>query len=146
MNFRRHLHGAESPLSQTTPLLNVVFLLLCLFVVGFALAPAARETGIRLPGAAGEQCPGELVVDIASNGELTVNRLALTLDELRSRLLQLSREAPESVVLVRGDPDTTFAQVLGVLDACRIAEIDKYSVVAAPGGHESPGPRTPAMP
>lgn len=150
MNFRRHLHGVESPLLQITPLLTVVFLLLCLFVGGLAFAPAAREAYLQLPVVAGgqpiEHSPGEMVIEVASNGVLAVNRQALTPSELRARLVRFSSETAVSVVLVRVDPDAPFMQVLGVLDACRTAEIDKYLFVAGSGDLPALASRPPATP
>ena len=147
MNFRRHLRGAELPLFQVSPLLNVVFLLLCLYLAVAVLDPAAREQEIQLPAIASGQpvqhVPGELIVRIASTGVLQLGRQTLTLDELRARLGQLSRDVPDSVVLVRADRDTPFAQILGVLDACRSAEIDKCSFVTMPSEREAAPARVP---
>ena len=140
MNFRRHIRGEALPLFSMAPmLLNVALLLLCLLLGAGMWKPAACETGSRLPAVAGqpvEHVPGELVVGIASNGVLTVNRQTLTIDELRARLRQLSFDVPESVVLVQADRQTPFAHVLDVLDACRSAEIDTYRFVAAPDDSE----------
>ena len=136
MNFRRHLRNTESPLVQSTAWLNVALLLLGLFVGGLALVPPPREAGVWLsvPGnaPADMSSPDGMVIEIAASGELSVNRQALTSEELRVRLIRFSRETVESVVLVRADTRASLAHVLGVIDACRNAAIDQYRVSALP--------------
>ena len=137
MNFRRHMRGSELPLFQIAPLLTVALLLLCLFVGAAMLPPATREAEVVFPMVANGQSvkhhAGELIVSIAATGAVTVNRQVLPLEELRSRLQQLSHEMSESAVLVHADREAPFATILCVVEACRSAEIDYYQVVAAPG-------------
>ena len=138
MNFRRHKRGSEISPLQSAPLLSVILLLLCLQVGGVTFMPAPHEeVAVHLPvvgdGQPVEHRAGELVVEIAASGTLQVNHGSLTMDELRARLQQLSRDVAESVVLVRADPDTPLAKVIAVVEACRIAEIDRYSVMAIVG-------------
>jgi biopolymer transport protein ExbD len=132
MNFRRQLRAPDALLMQTTPLLNVALLLLCLFVGGSAFVPAVPQPGFELSdGMSGQpftQRPEAMVVEISGAGELSVSRQKLTLDELRVRLRQLAREMLEPAVLVRADPVAQVSHVLGVLDACRSAEITRYSL------------------
>ncbi|MEI8242218.1 MAG: biopolymer transporter ExbD [bacterium] len=132
MNFRRQLRAPDAPLMQTAPLLSVVLLLLCLFVGGSAFVPAVHEPGFELSdgtnGQLVEQRPEAMVVEISPAGELSVSRQALTLDELRVRLRQLSREMPDPVVRVRADPGALVLHVLGVLEACRSAAITCYTL------------------
>ena len=133
MNFRRHMQKTDGRLLLVTPLLNVVFLLLCLLVGGSAFAPAAHEGGVPFSAAAGGttggQASGAMVIDLAANGGLYVNLQSLSGEEVQARLSRLAHEVPESVVRVRVDREAPLAQVLRVLEACRNAEIDQYSLV-----------------
>ncbi|MFZ4396896.1 MAG: ExbD/TolR family protein [Kiritimatiellia bacterium] len=139
MNFRRHLHHTDSPLLQSVSLLTVVWLLLGLFLVGLLLAPAPREAGVWLAVAGNDpeapQPADKMLIEIDRSGALSMNRQALTKEELREGLVKFSHEIADSMVLVRANSNAPLMQVLDVLDACRKADIDHYRVTAVPDEH-----------
>ena len=117
----------------------MVWLLLGLFVVGLLLVPPPREAGGWLAVAGNDpedpQPAGNMVIEINGSGTLSINRQPLTKEELREGLVKFSHENADSMVLVRTDTNAPLMQVLGVLDACRNAEIHHYRITAVPDEH-----------
>ena len=126
MNFRRQLNQ-ENPGFQLAPMVDVVFLLLCFFVTSQIFAQWETEIDITLPtaetGQIPQRLPGEVIINILSQGEVVVNGRTLDHSELSSMLSDLARVFPGQPVLLRGDKTTDYEHVIHVLDRCRNADI-----------------------
>lgn len=110
-----------------TPMIDVVFLLLCFFVTSQIFSQWETEIEITLPtartGQTPQRLPGEIIINILRTGETIVN--GRTLDEagLGSMLKQLAELFPGQPVLIRADKTTAYENVIRVLDLCRQADI-----------------------
>lgn len=137
MNFRKK--SSELPQFQTTPMLDVVFLLLCFFVTSSVFSQWEYEVDIVLPSAQSakmpDRLPGEIIINVGLDGRISVNRQTLTRDELRSRLERLVRNFPGQPVVIRADKSTAYEHVMAVVDTCRVADIWNISF-ATDGGNE----------
>jgi biopolymer transport protein ExbD len=126
MNFRKK-NRADLPQAQITPLIDVVFLLLCFFITTSVFSQWESEIDIVLPTAqtAHEpaRLPGEVIVNIADNGRITVNQVELTIDDLQQRLMRLAQLYPGQPIVIRADRAVAYAAVIEVIDACRTADI-----------------------
>jgi len=116
MKFR--VPRPELPGFQLTPMLDVVFLLLCFFVTTSVYSQWENEVEIQLPTADSSvepnRLPGEIIINVAADGAIRVNGRALT------------PEFPGNPVVVRGDKAASWESVLRVLDVC--AKNDLYNV------------------
>ncbi len=126
MNFRKRA-TAEMPQFQVTPMIDVVFLLLCFFITVSVFSQWEYEVDIVLPTAQSakipDRLPGEVIVNVDRAGTVTVNQNTLTLDDLRGRLERLAGLFPGQPIVVRADRETAYAHVMAVVDACRLADI-----------------------
>ncbi len=126
MNFRRQLKS-ETVGFQLAPMIDVVFLLLCFFVTSQIFAQWETEIDITLPtaqtGELPERLPGEIIINIRSDGEIIVNAQTLTEDQLGSMLVRVADLFPGQPVLIRADRFTPYEHIIGVLDLCRQADI-----------------------
>lgn len=126
MNFRSRLKP-ESMGFQMTPMIDVVFLLLCFFVTSQIFAQWEAEIDITLPTArtseAPQRLPGEIIINIRANGEVVVNSRVLDGDALGSMLVRLAELFPGQPVLIRADKAVAYEHVIAVLDRCRQADI-----------------------
>ncbi|MFH0910950.1 MAG: biopolymer transporter ExbD [Planctomycetota bacterium] len=117
------------PEFQITPMIDIVFLLLIFFVVTYAMAQVEQEIGITLPQAeAAEEASSrihQIVVNIAADGTLSVNRQAMSPQDLLDRLERLYNLAPGTppVVIIRADESCRHKHVVAVLDVCAKAKI-----------------------
>ena len=126
MNFRLKLKP-EPVGFQMTPMIDVVFLLLCFFVTSQIFSQWEAEIDITLPTArtseVPQRLPGEIIVNIVQSGETMVNGRVLDEAALAGMLKRLSELFPGQPVLLRADKATAYEHVIRVLDLCRQADI-----------------------
>jgi len=146
MNFRQRA-APELPQLQVTPMIDVVFLLLCFFITTSVFSQWEHEVDIVLPTARSahvpERLPGEVIVNVGRDGRIIVNQTALTPEELRQRLTRLAKLYPGQPIVIRADRATAYEAVMIVVDACRLSDIWNISfatgeegVVALPTAHD----------
>jgi enamine deaminase RidA (YjgF/YER057c/UK114 family) len=90
-------------------------------------APTAKESQ-------NVQHPGECVLNIAADGRVVLDQQTLGLDELKTKLKQLSDTNPDQAVVVRGDERVDYKHVVAVLDTCRAANIWNVAFATAKSG------------
>jgi biopolymer transport protein ExbD len=126
MNFRRP-QIAELPSFQLAPMIDIIFLMLTFFITSQLFSQWESEIDIKLPtsdsGVVRERLPGEIIVNILSDGALVVNRQALSDSDLRALLRRVVKLFPGQPVLIRADRDTAYEHVIRVLDICRSADL-----------------------
>ncbi len=126
MNFRKR-GAAELPQFQITPMIDVVFLLLCFFITTAVFSQWEYEIDIVLPtavsGKVPDRLPGEVIVNVNREGVITINSNVLTPDDLLSRLFRLAQLFPGQPIVVRADRETAYQHVMAVIDRCRQADI-----------------------
>jgi biopolymer transport protein ExbD len=116
-------------------MLDVIFLLLCFFVTASVFSQWESEISIQLPAAAtGEQpsrLPGEIIVNLAKDGSVTVNGKTLDLSDLENRLARISKFYPGQPVIIRADRDVRYESLVKVIDTCRAADVWNFSLATA---------------
>ena len=112
---------------QITPMLDVVFLLLCFFVATSVYSQWESAMDIQLPtaetGSVPDRLPGEIIINVDEAGSISVNERTLSPDELLRRCRILSKQFPGHPVVVRADKRTPYDNVMRVIDVCRKADI-----------------------
>ena len=77
MNFRKKLPTPGNLGVPLTPMIDVVFLLLCFFVTSQIFAQWETEIDIALPTAATgdmpQRLPGEVIINVLADGTAVVN-------------------------------------------------------------------------
>ncbi|MCL2103935.1 MAG: biopolymer transporter ExbD [Kiritimatiellaeota bacterium] len=130
MNFRKKHRGAL-PGFQMTAMMDIVFLLLCFFIATSVYSQWELNINIALPSAKSgnppERLPGEIVINIAKDGRVSINEQDLTLDVLQTRLERLAKNFPGQPVSLRVDGDTRYEDLIKVVDTCRLADIWNFS-------------------
>ena len=138
MNFQKKSLGPTNPGVPLTPMIDVVFLLLCFFVTSQIFAQWETEIDIALPTAATggmpQRLPGEVIINVMADGTAVVNGQSLNDGELRTMMDRLVELFPGQPVLLRADKSTAYEHVVRVLDTCRQADIWNISFATlAPG-------------
>ena len=130
MKFARK-KGSKAPGLALTSMLDVIFLLLCFFVTVSVFSQWESEISIKLPSAATaeepDRLPGEIVVNLAKDGKVSVNGNVLGLDDLKARLARVAKFYPDQAVIVRADKDVRYELLVGVIDTCRAANVWNFS-------------------
>ena len=131
MRFLRK-NRSRAPQLALTSMLDVIFLLLCFFVTVSVFSQWENEISIKLPSAATsdepDRLPGEIVVNLAKDGKVTVNGQTLTLDDLEARLAKVAKYYPGQPVIIRADKAVRYETLVGLIDACRAADVWNFSL------------------
>ncbi|MCK5944394.1 MAG: biopolymer transporter ExbD [Planctomycetes bacterium] len=133
--MRLEREGDEELGINLMPLVDVVFLLLIFFLAATTFAREEVELDLRLPEAkSGEagRSDRQLVINVSSDGSLTMGGRAVTFEALRQKLVAAVSRNKDQAVLVRGDKAAQFGVGLQVLDTCRLAKVKKVDFAALP--------------
>jgi len=123
---------SRAPQLALTSMLDVIFLLLCFFVTVSVFSQWESEISIKLPSATTaeepDRLPGEIVVNLAKDGKVSVNGKVLALPDLQARLARIARFYPGQPVIIRADKEVRYETLVGVIDTCRAADIWNFSL------------------
>ena len=137
MNFRKHAEPRVLGF-LIAPMVDILLVILVFFIVTWNFALTENELDVRVPTAtkANEPQPyvGQVVINIAANGTVIVNRQQKNSQELLDQLKRLSQLYPDQAVIVRGDQAVDYKHIVDVLDICRQANI--WNVAFATGKPE----------
>ena len=120
---------AEPPGVQVAPLIDIVFLLICFYLLVAQLISTQKDPAVQLPAmsspAGRQESPAEFVINVRRDGAVAVGGRAVALGELRGMLSEQSARAVEAGrplrVVVRADRRGSAGQLDAVLQACREA-------------------------
>ena len=122
---------SKAPGLALTSMLDVIFLLLCFFVTVSVFSQWESEITIKLPSASTaeepDRLPGEIIVNLAKDGKITINGKALGLGDLQDRLSRVAKFYPDQAVIIRADKDVRYEFLVGVIDTCRAANVWNFS-------------------
>ncbi|MEP6669451.1 MAG: biopolymer transporter ExbD [Chthoniobacter sp.] len=112
---------------QIAPMVDVLLVLLCFFIVTWSFARKENELDVKVPSAenAKESMPvvNQTVLNVRADGTVVWNRKTMALPDLSVKLKELSRLFPDYAIIVRGDERVPFRFIAAVLDTCREANI-----------------------
>ena len=122
----------DIPSLNLTSLIDVLLVLIIFFVVGTKFIEAERQIELKLPQVKGPgamtAAPEKKVVNVYRDGEITLDRKPVSLDELTTRLTAAHGQYKALGVIVRGDGAATFQAVASVLNACKQSGIADLAV------------------
>ena len=121
MNLRGHA-PLHHPGIQLAPLVDVLLLLLIFFLLTWNAARTENELDVRVPKASAakeKSAPiGDVVVNVKADGNVVVNKRAMTNAELKEKLTELVRLYPDQAIIIRGDEAGAYKNIIGVLNIC----------------------------
>ena len=130
MPLKTHLD--DEPTLNLTAMLDVMFLLIIFFMLGTRFIDDERKIGLRVPEVVDRgaltAAPARKEVNVFRDGSITLDKKAVTLDQLTTRLATARRQYSDLGVLVRGDARGEFQNVASVLTACKQAGIQDLGI------------------
>ncbi|HYR57703.1 MAG TPA: biopolymer transporter ExbD [Chthoniobacteraceae bacterium] len=134
MKFRkRHMPAVLG--FQIAPMVDILLVLLCFFIVTWSFARKEMELDVKVPTAenAKESNPvvNQTVLNVKADGSIVWNRKTVTTDELLARLRELAGLFPDYAIILRGDRNVKYEHIVNVMDICREANI--WNVAFATG-------------
>jgi biopolymer transport protein ExbD len=124
---QRH-HGTMTELN-ITPLLDLVFVLLVIFII--TTPQLMNNLEINLPsGKPPDQKPKvqPTRIEVSAQGQITLNQVSVTVAQLKEKLAALKSADPELGVVVKGADDTDYQIMVSVLDTLRQLDITKMGM------------------
>lgn len=120
-----------------TPLLDLAFVLLIIFVITTPLLEKGLD--LKLPGggqADKQQLRKEDIrtVDISAQGVYVLNHQQLKIDQVLAQLTQDLKYNPNLLVYIRADENTRTKDLAALLDGCNRNGITRYSLRTQPQG------------
>jgi biopolymer transport protein ExbD len=123
---------------QIAPMVDVLLVLLCFFIVTWSFARKEMELDVKVPTAenAKESNPvvNQTVLNVKADGSIVWNRKTVTNEELLGRLKELAGLFPDYAIILRGDRNVRYEYIVKVMDICRDANI--WNVAFATGKAE----------
>lgn len=131
MNFRRG-QVAEEPEINLVPLIDVLLVILIFLMVTTSYAKF-NELHIALPTAEADKLQtriNEINIAVAADGRYSIDRRILANRDasgLSERLLEEAAKRRDPVLVISADANTTHQSVVTVLEAARLAKLNKIS-------------------
>jgi biopolymer transport protein ExbD len=132
MSLKKTSRSSHSSLNELniTPLLDLVFVLLVIFII--TTPQMMNNLEMNLPS--GKPPPPQkdkpkinrIAVDAA--GQITLNDQTVTLPALKDDLQQIKSDNPDLSVVVKGDDNVDYQNMIGVLDILQQLDITKVGL------------------
>ena len=124
----------KAPTLSMTSMLDVIFLLLFYFAAMSIQSQWEADIKVSLPEAKSaetpDRLPGELVLNVRTDGTVVVNNMELSKDELQTRLSRIAEIYPEQTAIIRADKGTEYEKVVAVIDICRGAGVWNFALAS----------------
>ena len=132
--FSQRSHLVTLSEINITPLLDLAFVLLIIFVITTPLL----EQGLAMKLPPGGAADGRLVkenirtIEIDARGSFLLNRIKMTPDQIEQALVRDFRANPNLVVFIRADKDGRIEPFMGIVERCLRNKITNFSFRTAP--------------
>ena len=133
--FSQHSHLVTLSEINITPLLDLAFVLLIIFVITTPLLEKGLDLSLpKLSGQPDRQFKKEDIrtVEIATDGSYSINRRTLRLDQLVAQLVKDHQMNPNLVIYIRADENSRTKAVAALIDTCQRYGLKDYSLRTQP--------------
>lgn len=141
MNFRPHKR--EEPEINLIPFIDVLLVVL-IFLMLSTTYSKFTELQLTLPTAdtnAHRDYPKEMIVAITSDGAYSINKIPLSgrsVDSISSGLVEASKGAKDTVVIISADASTRHQAVVSVMEAARRAGLQQITFATQSSSASTP--------
>jgi biopolymer transport protein ExbD len=133
--FSQRSHLVTLSEINITPLLDLAFVLLIIFVITTPLLE--QSINLKLPRGIGQ--PDKTInprdirtVEISNTGYYALNKKRMQLPQIISQLAQEFRSNPNLIVYIRADKDSRYDLVAQLIGGCQKNNITRYSLRTDP--------------
>ncbi len=134
MKFQSRQVGASPLTFNVTSFVDILMVLVIFMLVAWSTAKVESDVGINLPSSSSSAprnpAPAPVIINVRSDGLMSVNQREITDDDLIQMLDKLVKLQPAQVAVVRADKSVPYERVLKVLDYCREAGITQVGFSA----------------
>lgn len=118
---------------NVTPMLDLAYVLLIIFIV--MTTATVQGMKVNLPKASATPSLAQQTtkaITVGNDGRIFLDTIPVTLPELEQRLLQMKAITPEFPVVLRGDAQTQYQNVMDVLDLLGRLSITQVGLATKP--------------
>ena len=129
------IQGENKPYDDinVTPMLDLAYVLLIIFIV--MTTATVQGMKVNLPKASASPSLAQQTtkaITVSNDGKIFLDTIPVTLPELEQRLVQLKALTPEFPVVLRGDAQTQYQNVMDVLDLLGRLSITQVGLATKP--------------
>src|SRR6516165_5611372 len=115
-----------------TPLVDVVFVLLIIFMVTAPVLQSGIEVNVPKTRTVKEITEERMVISINKDQRVFLGNDPININEIKAKLRQKIRDPQHQSVFLRADQDVPFGAFATVMDAVKQAGITNVSIVTQP--------------
>lgn len=112
---------------QIAPMVDVLLVLLCFFILTWNFARKEMELSVKVPTAEHGGEPklevNQSVLNLKEDGTMVMNTKPINFDELAVKMKALADLKPDYAIILRGDENVPYSYVARVLGVCNGAGI-----------------------
>ncbi|RTL72995.1 MAG: biopolymer transporter ExbD [Hyphomicrobiales bacterium] len=129
------VHSENKPYDDinVTPMLDLAYVLLIIFIV--MTTATVQGMKVNLPKASATPSLAQQTtkaITVSNDGKIFLDTIPVTLPELEQRLVQLKAVTAEFPVVLRGDAQTQYQNVMDVLDLLGRLSITQVGLATKP--------------
>ena len=132
--FSQRTHLVTLSEINITPLLDLAFVLLIIFVITTPLLE--QSISLKLPVGGRPERPINQsdirTVEITPQGAYSLDKRRMTLDQIESALIAANKANPNTVVYIRADENGKNKDLYAVIDRCQRNGITRFSLRTEP--------------
>jgi biopolymer transport protein ExbD len=132
--FSQRSHLVTLSEINITPLLDLAFVLLIIFVITTPLLEQSINLKLPTGGTPDKKIDPRSVrtVEVTTTGVYTLDKQRLGLDQIISKLATDFRGNPNLIVYIRAEKTSPYENVAAVIDGCQKRGITRYSLRTDP--------------
>ena len=117
---------------NVTPMLDLAYVLLVIFILMTTASVQGLKIDLPKPSNKPSLEKKEVrIVQIQADGSLLLNGAALSMGELESRLTTARARDREVSIVIKGDPQAFYTQVVDIIDLAARLEISNVGLVTS---------------
>jgi biopolymer transport protein ExbD len=135
--FSQRSHLVTLSEINITPLLDLAFVLLIIFVITTPLLEKGLDLKLPVGYSPANRAPDQKnirTVEITAQGQYSMNKRLLPLGQLVATLAQEFQANPNLVIFIRADENSRMKEFVALTDACTTRGISRYSIRTQPPG------------
>ena len=132
---RREKIKDKTPELMISPMIDLIFLLLAFFIISTMYMTEVRTISIELPNAESAEVvhKSSSLVSVKKDGTYCLDEKKMPLDRLVEEVKVRSGANPGYSVVIRGEKEARYNDVIRVLDACKSAGLTHFGLAAGQG-------------